>query len=277
MEKSNQKEMEYMKPNKEPWIDTRLSQKAMDFLWGCISEENKEDHSGQLAGNISKSETIIDKDNWFFENVLKKCTERMFYDDWDNYRKYHIVKEHPLPKFEMDRFWVNYQKQHEFNPLHFHSGGNGYSFVIFVKIPTHWKEQHALPISTDSTVPSASDFQFVWSEKDSEVCRIRNFLLSPEDNGRMLFFPAWLNHMVYPFYECEEERVTISGNIRLYDSNRPKEREIPVGEGAVVAMSSQELQVYYEEKEKMLKMMENRVKVTKEELKSLKKAGEKEG
>jgi len=38
-------------------------------------------------------------------------------------------------------------------------------------------------------------------------------LLSPEDEGRMLFFPAWLSHQVFPFYGTEEERITISGNI----------------------------------------------------------------
>ena len=197
------------------WIDTRLNQEEMDFLWTAISEENKEDASESLAGNISKSEYIEDKDNWFYKTVLKKLTERLFYRDWDNFSKYHIEVDegNDLPKFEMNIFWVNYQKQHEFNPLHFHSGGNGYSFVIFVKIPTHWKEQHALPFSANSNTPRASDFAFVWSRKDSEQCISINIPLSPEDEGRMLFFPAWLQHQVYPFYECEEERITVSGNI----------------------------------------------------------------
>ena len=81
-------------------------------------------------------------------------------------------------------------------------------------------------------------------------------MLSPEDEGRILFFPATLQHQVYPFYECEEERVTISGNIRLYDPNRPKMQEISVEE--------------YELKENMLKILENSVKITKEELKWMK-------
>jgi len=28
-----------------------------------------------------------------------------------------------------------------------------------------------------------------------------------------MIFPAALNHQVYPFYECDEKRVSISGNI----------------------------------------------------------------
>jgi len=257
--------VEYMTKNspisitsKDFWIDTRLSQEEMDFLWGCISEENKEDYSRRLAGNISKSELIIDKDNWFYETALKKHTEKMFYREDNNYYKYYIEKEEPLPKFEVISLWVNYQKQHEFNPIHKHNGL--FSFVVFMKIPTHWKEQHALPICVNSNNPLASDFEFVWSEKNSELCRIKSFSLSPEDEGRMLFFPAMLHHQVHPFYECEEERVTISGNIDLYDPNRPKMQEVSAGE--------------YKQKENMLKMMKNGVQQIEEELKEMEKAGE---
>ena len=214
MEKTDQKEMEYM--ILQNWIDTRLTEEEMDFLRNAISEENKESFSKELAGNISKSESLKDKDNWFYETTLKRLTERLFYRDCNNYYEDYIENEKPPPKFEMYSFWVNYMKQHEFNPLHNHDGL--FSFVVFMKIPTHWEEQHALPISANSNTPLASDFQFVWSEKGSENCQFMSFCLSPEDEGRILFFPASLQHMVYPFYECEEERVTISGNIIQKDS-----------------------------------------------------------
>ena len=235
--------MEYMN---KPWIDIRLNQKVMDFLWDAISEENKESFSKDLAGNISKSEHLKDKDNWFYEKVLKKHTEKMFYRNWDNFSKYHIEEERPFPEFELNSFWVNFQKQHEFNPLHNHTGV--YSFVIFMKIPTDWKEQYALPISANSGSPSASDFVFVWGDNQGNIFS-ENFRLSPKDEGRMLFFPAKLQHMVYPFYECEEERITISGNINSY---------VPINPNT------------YEEKENMLKMMKNSVQEVEEELKWMK-------
>ena len=182
--------MKVEKPLSDLWIDIRLTEEEMDFLWQIISEENKTDYKHTLAGNISKSEKLEDKDNWFYETVLKKLTERMFYQDWNNYYKFHIEKETPLPIFEMKSAWVNYQKQHEFNPMHHHDGL--YSFVVFMKIPTHWKEQHALPISANTTAPLASDFAFVWSNKNSEECIAINIPLSPEDEGRILFFPSTL-------------------------------------------------------------------------------------
>ena len=244
--------------NEELWIDTRLQPEEMNFLWDAISDpEINEDanYNQALVGNIFKSEQIEDRDNWFYESVLKKLTEKMFYRDWNNFSKYYIEKERPLPKFELDTLWVNYMRQHEFNPLpHYHSGL--FSFAIFMKIPIHWKEQHALSFSAHSISPSASDFQFVWSRKDSEVCMTRNFSLSSEDEGRMLFFPATLQHQVYPFYECEEERITISGNIVLHDANKLKEQERVMDQ--------------YEEKENMLKMLENSAKHLKEEVRQLK-------
>jgi len=191
--------------NSTIWIDTRLNEEEMNFLNDAISDVKG------VRG------TVIDKDNWFFKSVLKKLTERMFYRDWNAYYKYHIEKEEPLPEFEMCSFWVNYMKQHEIAPVHSHVGL--YSFVIFMKIPTFWEEQHAIDnvfVNSGEFENCASNFAFLLGGGDGTV-HSEQIRLSPEDEGRMVFFPAWLKHMVYPFYECEEERVTIAGNIDFVD------------------------------------------------------------
>jgi hypothetical protein len=190
-----------------PWLDLRLTKEAMDHLW---DSSQSGDARKTLAGNISKSEYIEDKDNWFYENVLKDCAETIYFKDWNNYYNVHVAKSAPPPVFELKRLWVNYQKQHEFNPPHFHIGL--FSFVVFMKIPTHWKDQHALSITGNSNSASASDFAFILGQGMGPVQPI-SIPLCPEDEGRILFFPAWLTHQVFPFYECEEERITISGNI----------------------------------------------------------------
>jgi hypothetical protein len=231
---------------KQVWIDTRLSEECMQHLHSAISEKE----SGVC-------DIIVDKDNWFFETTLKRLVERMFYRDWNTYYKYHIEVEEgtPLPKFEMDRFWVNYQKQNEFFPFHNHS--SLFSFVVFMKIPTHWREQHALDFGK-FRARVASDFMFVWTDKDSENCQFMSFDLSSEDEGRILFFPGWLQHQVYPFYGTEEERVTISGNIRLYDPNN-----IPKNPRMETALfKSEDL----ESKKDMLEMLENTVENMKNNL-----------
>ena len=47
---------------------------------------------------------------------------------------------------------------------------------------------------------------------------------APDMAGRLLFFPANLRHQVYPFYNCGDDRISISGNICL-DTNVPLEKK----------------------------------------------------
>jgi len=202
-----------------PWTEARLSQEMMDYLWDSI---NQSDEEVNVAENISTHKAISDKNNWFYENELKELTEYLYYKDWNNYYDVHVSKSIPPPVFKLDMLWVNFQKQYEFLPPHHHSAL--YSFVVFMKIPTHWKEQHKTKFSAHVTGEQlstrysnplsnwASDFKFTLPYAPAGE---GNIPLSPEDEGRMLFFPAWLIHQVFPFYGTEEERVTISGNINL--------------------------------------------------------------
>jgi hypothetical protein len=121
-----------------------------------------------------------------------------------------------------------------------------------MKIPTHWKEQHALPVFANCGEPLASNFSFLWSDHGTDSISKETIPLSPEDDGRMLFFPSRLEHMVFPFYECEEERVSISGNIRMHNPNISNKRT-RFGDP-------------HEDKENILKIMEKQVKILRKEM-----------
>ena len=212
-----------------PWMDVCLTEESMNYLWDIINHSSHGNARPGLAGNVYKSEYVDDENNWFYENVLQECTEYLYFKEWINYYNVYIKKAEPPPVFALEELWVNYQKQHEFNPPHQHTGL--YSFVVFMKIPTHWREQHSLPFADGSRNPQASDFQFILSDP-SRGPRVRTveFPLSPDDNGRMFFFPSWLTHQVFPFYECEEERITLSGNIFIYSAELRKELQRRVKE-----------------------------------------------
>ena len=200
-----------------PWLEIKLPKEAIEFLWDAVSHtDSHTDARNGLVGNISKSDFMLDKDDWFFKNTLEGWCNTMFFKEWTNYYGVYVAKILPPPVFELNGFWVNYQKQHEFNPPHSHA--SYYSFVVFMKIPTHWQEQHALPMSEGSATPCASDFTFLLPYQ-SEGIRSHRIKLSPEYEGRMLLFPSWLTHQVYPFYGTEEERITISGNIERAESS----------------------------------------------------------
>jgi len=209
-----------------PWLDIRLSEEIMENLWSIIDNSTKQIDGNTPAEDISKSEFIETtyKWDWFYETVLKQLTEHLYYKEWINFYKETVSKFMPPSEFYLKNLWVNYQKQHDFNPPHEHEGM--FSFVIFMKIPTHWKEQHELSLmcNTFRTIPAASDFQFLLGYPNGRIDPIY-IPLSPEDEGRMLFFPAWLQHQVFPFYGTEEKRITLSGNIQLKDSLKNMEKK----------------------------------------------------
>ena len=199
---------------------TKLEPEVMDYLWERVEQAKIDDQNcnKHLAGNISKSLTLEDKsstlgDNFFLNAVIGPLTQEFHSSAMSTDKKWEI----PLKnKTEMGlglSWWVNFQNQTEFNPSHRHSGI--LSFVIFMKIPTDWREQHELPISAHSAGPAASDFVFAYSNILGETGEYPIFL-DKDMQGNLIVFPSTLRHQVYPYYNCDDERITISGNM-LWD------------------------------------------------------------
>ena len=191
------------------WLEIKLPKSGMDRLQSYIetAKKNPTNYNKNLAGNISKSLQLKDKDDWFFLKILIPTITV-----YPKYSKDISILTDDAP-YCLPSMWVNFQKQHEFNPVHDHGGV--WSFVIWVKIPTDWREQHTLPISANSRAPVASDFEFQFSSMMGNLAS-HSYPLDKESEGIMLFFPSKLQHQVYPFYNCDEERISISGNI-LFD------------------------------------------------------------
>ena len=199
-------------PSNLGWIQTELDDIEIDYLWNCI-DNHKEDHKSNLAGNISSSWLMEDKDDWFFNNTLKPAI-KSYAQNFRNMGFNAPITERHL--YRLTELWVNYQKQNEFNPVHDHSGV--YSFVIWMKIPTDYREQKQLPIARANSA-SISNFQFRYLNILGQSMNY-NYEMSPEWEGTMLFFPSQLLHIVYPFYNCDDERISISGNIKIDTSKQ---------------------------------------------------------
>ena len=98
-------------------------------------------------------------------------------------------------EFRLNDVWVNFQKENEFNAAHCHSGV--YSFVIWLKCP------------------SPATFQFTYPTTLGGLNHLAYNTDSSYEN-MMILFPAQLLHQVYPFYDTSEERVSVAGNIGIY-------------------------------------------------------------
>ena len=191
-----------------PLYDVKLPDNIVNRLWSYVDKSDLIRCNHNLAGNIAESYDLVDEEDYFFNEVLKPVSLRYISENSavNNFQSNHLSSEDIC----LNKFWVNYQYKTEFNPMHIHTGI--ISFVIWLKIPTDGEEQHNLPIAKNSNTPSASDFSFAYSDIIGNI-QSYQIQLSPKDNGLMMVFPASLNHQVYPFYECDKKRVSISGNV----------------------------------------------------------------
>tara|TARA_B100000700_G_scaffold331180_1_gene462108 strand:- start:12950 stop:13558 length:609 start_codon:yes stop_codon:yes gene_type:complete len=190
-------------PSNVGWLEHKLNADELKHLWKCV-DEHINDAKPQLIGHVDRSINIKDIDDLFLFNTINPLINQ--FNKTFQYKHENIYKEHP---YFLKDFWVNYQHQHEYQPIHNHGGG--YSFVIWLKIPTDYEEQNK-----DNTANFKLNgvFEFQYLNILGESCMYR-YQLTKKDEGTMLFFPSRLLHAVYPYYNCEEERVSISGNVWL--------------------------------------------------------------
>ena len=190
------------------WLEKKLSDEEIKRLWKYIDNRG-ESVKDTLAGHVHESNSLIDEDGWFFKNTLLQLIY-MYAGEFDNVGdKLPTPNKHP---YFLSKMWVNYQKQCEYNPLHDHTGV--YSFVIWMKIPTKQEEQDKISFSSEANTKKNSTFQMLYNNILGQPTTM-TYYMNPECEGTMFFFPSQLQHQVYPFYNCDEDRISISGNILL--------------------------------------------------------------
>ena len=202
-------------PAVTPFLQIQLDQEVIDYLWKIIDIAKTQNINlkNQLVGNISQSLFLDDQDNFFYKSV---CLPLVKYYRENNHNSVDPVSQNTLlgPKSSLilNKFWVNYQYQTEFNPYHEHTGV--YSFAIWLRVPYDWEDQKKLSqfnhIKQEHI--KAGNFEFEYIDTNGDIKNYA-YQLSPISEGVMVFFPARLRHCVYPFYGTEEPRISISGNL----------------------------------------------------------------
>ena len=195
------------------WLEVKLTNKHMDLLWNCIENREKKNYE-HLAGNLYGSYSL-EKNNNFYNLIIHPLVKHWIKNYGDSIFS-NQIKILPWASLNMQTYlndwWVNFQHEGDYNPIHDHGGI--FSFVIWMKIPTDWKDQKKLPRSANSTSNTVSNFQFLYIDYFVKI-KTYTYYMSPKMDVTMLFFPANLKHIVYPFYNCKQERISISGNISL--------------------------------------------------------------
>ena len=200
------------------WLQVNLDKTEMDYLWGRIkaAEERDENIRSTLAGQLSASLALDDKDDYFQNNILQPLAKEYLNQQplIINYirgnRMSSETQNDDTFNMLLDQWWVNKQKQGEFNPIHNHSGL--FSFVVWMHEPVENAEQNKQENAKTSNRPCHHEFCFHYSTMTSHLTHTA-YPLGKELEGTMLLFPSELFHSVNPFFNNDGIRISIAGNI----------------------------------------------------------------
>ena len=186
------------------WGPCVVKLKVKDEIKKMLLEE------GQDTTNIdfrSKLAGILDHEKGYSDAVRSKFVPYLsqYLGVYDQaYQTYTNKAYDKKPEYILTTLWINYQKQHEFNPPHDHDGK--LSFVIYLSIPDELKKENQA-YQGKSCGPGG--IQFVYGDGPRDCISYQSYF--PEE-GDMFIFPAWLKHWVSPF-KSDCTRISVSGNI----------------------------------------------------------------
>ena len=188
------------KQSKEKNIDGRQT------LVGHIDEEY------DIYKHLNKSKSIVQSDNINFiryENFILRCAFDQYFEEF--WKKTNVLTK--SCELKIISTWANFQKKHEFNPPHNHSGVM--SWIIFLNIPYILEDEDRVfpEVGIHNTQLSTSRLSFL---QVSPIVRggIDGVILNVDKSfeGKILMFPSYIQHQVFPFYTSDDYRITISGN-----------------------------------------------------------------
>ena len=204
--------MKYCEPAELPnfgVIEAELEQEDIDYLWKLV---HKYSHNAKWEGNrlISIEEDfkqfpLNDDDNLFQNNVLRPCTDKYF-ETYGCPFKQKTTHTHELA---FSRFWCRAALDGDYQSIHDHQGI--FTFVVWLTVPFEGADERQVQAGFR---PEASDFVLVYPDTCGQLQK-RNFVLGKGAEGKMLFFPSDINHIVYPHYTTQEYRIALAGDVAL--------------------------------------------------------------
>ena len=206
-------------------LDTKVPKKFVDIVNKVgdevLSDDQKSaqwDWAHNLVGKVHKEVQIpmVNKQEGdyckdvlrsmciaYLKNMIEK--KRAFIDN--DVILHHPTRGNPNPTHEninISSSWIVSQYKGEYNPWHQHSGH--LSGVIYLKLPKDMMDFYAK--EEQDHYPVGGTIQFMFGEK--QTLRSDTLTFRPEV-GKILIFPSWLKHSVFPF-DVDGERRSMSFN-----------------------------------------------------------------
>ena len=211
-------EMEFIAPFGPTMGYFKMSDELVEKLNSKLSDKLK-DCSDTLVGKVSQElyiddETVLEAQESFGRFVLQYQSYSL---QRNTFGKSKIDFENFNYGIQIASAWFVRQFEHEYNPLHIHTGCK-LSCVGYLKLPEgiekEWEEDYK------DHHPSHGHIQFAYGTAAGYTST--NFVIKPKV-GDFYIFPAQLFHCVYPFY-TKGERRSFSMNMNVIEV--PKEKSV---------------------------------------------------
>jgi len=166
----------------------------------CRVESN--DYRHKLAGHLAEEYrfTDLEKMDWLKKYFIMYAES---YDRWLGAPKKAVKPYH----LALESLWINYMQAGDFNPPHKHA--TDISFVIYPSMPEKIIEENKAFKGRRNPGGGPGSITWIYGEGFDQYISVVNSL---PKTGDLFFFPATLQHWVFPF-KSKVERISVSGNI----------------------------------------------------------------
>ena len=210
-------------------FETELSEEMVttlnDYLDNLLEDQSRKSHAGTLVGQIHRGEQLT-MDHEVAE--LQEFRQTICQMGADYITTFSQTTGATLkPKYvDIDELWSVHSFEGDYNPVHDHGTKTlmGISTTCWTKVPEQIGKRGDSSYNKDYTLyddSGACDGFLAFTYGRNELMNTER-LRPPQSAsiqpkvGRLLMFPSWMQHMVYPFFGVGERR-TVAANLNCWD------------------------------------------------------------
>ena len=201
-----------------------------EYLDSLRQNKERESAANTLVGQIHQGEQLVmdyeDKSLAPFVRIVESLAAAYL-------RNFVEQTKSPLraKKISMDKLWSVHSFEGDYNPIHDHltKAPMGISFTTWTMVPdqiTQASDERVDLYDSSGAIDGYINFTYGLNQvKDPERLRPSQSRYIMPEPGKLLMFPSWMQHTVYPFFG-EGERRTVAGNLNCFDLTEEEIKEI---------------------------------------------------
>ena len=218
-------------------MSQEVIQTLNDYLDAKLKDPFRKSLSGDLVGQIHQGEQL----SMNFETEELHEFRTMVENLGVAYLRHFVEQTGTMirPKQVVtDKLWSVHSYEGDYNPIHDHLTATpmGISFTTWTKVPKQiGKTAEGKDIedynlyNSSGAIDGFINFTYGLNQTaDPERLRPSQSRYVKPEEGKLLLFPSWMQHVVYPFFGKGERR-TVAGNMNCFDVTEEQMKEVKDG------------------------------------------------